>query len=380
MNNPAPLVLTAGEPAGIGPDLCVLLAQMSLGACRTLVVDSENQPSRGHFLPISPPHGCSMGQEIGKKGAGAVDLQPMIPKSDRLLDGPLVILADHRVLTARAALLGLPFSLPEYVAGSGDRLSVLHLPAPAQVTPGCLDAANSAYVLATLERAIAGCLGGEFAGMVTGPVHKGVINDAGIAFTGHTEFLAERTGTAQVVMLLAGGGMRVALATTHLPLREVSDAITPSSLQAILRILHAGLRRDFGIAVPRILVAGLNPHAGEGGHLGREEIEVIEPVLQQLRQEGMHLVGPLPADTLFQKKNLTQADAVLAMYHDQGLPVLKHASFGEGVNITLGLPIIRTSVDHGTALDLAGTGRIDAGSLRVAIDAAWSMSRFRMHA
>jgi 4-hydroxythreonine-4-phosphate dehydrogenase len=213
--------------------------------------------------------------------------------------------------------------------------------------------------------------------MVTGPVHKGVINDAGIAFTGHTEFLAERTGSAQVVMMLAGGGMRVALATTHLPLRAVADAITPDSLRMTLQILHAALKRDFGILSPRILVAGLNPHAGEGGHLGREEIEVIEPVLQQLRGEGMNLIGPLPADTLFQKKNLATADAVLAMYHDQGLPVLKHASFGEGVNITLGLPIIRTSVDHGTALDLAGTGRVDSGSLKVAIEAALAMAVHR---
>jgi 4-hydroxythreonine-4-phosphate dehydrogenase len=217
----------------------------------------------------------------------------------------------------------------------------------------------------------------EFAGMVTGPVHKGVINEAGIAFTGHTEFLAECTGTAQVVMMLAGGVMRVALATTHLPLQAVADAITPDNLRMTLRILHAALQIDFGILLPRILVAGLNPHAGEGGHLGREEIEVIEPVLRQLRGEGMNLIGPLPADTLFQKKNLATADAVLAMYHDQGLPVLKHASFGEGVNITLGLPIIRTSVDHGTALDLAGSGRIDAGSLKVAIEVALSMARFR---
>jgi 4-hydroxythreonine-4-phosphate dehydrogenase len=322
MNTPAPLVLTAGEPAGIGLDLCVMLAQMAF-------------------------------------------------------DGPLVILADRRVLAARAALLGLAFDVPEYVAGRSARLSVLHLPASAQVTPGRLDVANSAYVLATLQRAITGCLSGEFAGMVTGPVHKGVINDAGIAFTGHTEFLAERTATAQVVMLLAGGGMRVALATTHLPLRDVADAITLDSLQTTLRILHAALQRDFGIPAPRILVAGLNPHAGEGGHLGREEIEVIEPVLDLLRREGMNLIGPLPADTLFQKKNLASADAVLAMYHDQGLPVLKHASFGEGVNITLGLPIIRTSVDHGTALDLAGSGRVDAGSLQVAIEAAWAMAHFR---
>lgn len=290
---------------------------------------------------------------------------------------PIVLLADRDVLVARAARLDLPLSLPDYRAGSGNSLSLLHMPTPAPVTPGSLEPANGTYVLRTLERAIDGCLKGEFAGLVTGPVHKGVINEAGIAFTGHTEFLAERTGTQQVVMLLAGGGMRVALATTHLPLREVADAITSDSLLDILRILHVALRRDFGIAAPRILVAGLNPHAGEGGHLGREEIEVIEPVLNLLRSEGMNLIGPLPADTLFQKKNLAQADAVLAMYHDQGLPVLKHASFGEGVNITLGLPIIRTSVDHGTALDLAGSGRVDAGSLGVAIESALSMALFR---
>ena len=318
-----PLVLTAGEPAGIGPDLCVLLAQ-------------------------SAPA------------------------------GRVVILADRDVLAARAAQLGLPFAVPDYVPGADVPLSLLHMPVAAPVAPGRLDAASGPYVLSTLRRAVAGCVSGEFAGMVTGPVHKGVINEAGIPFTGHTEFLAELTGTPRGVMMLAGGGMRVALATTHLPLREVADAITTESLLETLRILHAALRRDFGVAAPRILVAGLNPHAGEGGHLGHEEIEVIEPVLQQLRGEGMNLVGPLPADTLFQKKNLATADAVLAMYHDQGLPVLKHASFGEGVNITLGLPIIRTSVDHGTALDLAGTGRIDPGSLRVAIEAAITMSRFRM--
>ena len=322
MSNTQPLVLTAGEPAGIGPDLCVLLAQSS--------------PA-----------------------------------------GRIVILADREVLVDRAAKLGLPFHVPDYVPGNDAALSLLHVPVESSAVAGRLDAANSPYVLETLRRAVAGCMNHEFAGMVTGPVHKGVINEAGIAFTGHTEFLAECTGTAQVVMMLAGGGMRVALATTHLPLRAVADAITPDNLRMTLRILHAALQLDFGILLPRILVAGLNPHAGEGGHLGREEIEVIEPVLRQLRGEGMNLIGPLPADTLFQKKNLATADAVLAMYHDQGLPVLKHASFGEGVNITLGLPIIRTSVDHGTALDLAGSGRIDAGSLKVAIEAALSMARFR---
>ncbi len=322
MANSAPLVLTAGEPAGIGPDLCVMLAQTRLV-------------------------------------------------------GPVVVLADQDMLVQRADRLGLPFAVPLYAPGSDAPLSVLHQPAPVHVTPGVLDRSNAPYVLETLRRAAQGCLDGEFAGMVTGPVHKGVINQAGIAFTGHTEFLAELTGAAQVVMMLAGGGMRVALATTHLPLREVADAITPDSLLMVLRILHRALQRDFGISAPHILVAGLNPHAGEGGHLGREEIEVIEPVLKQLRSEGLELVGPLPADTLFQKKNLAAADAVLAMYHDQGLPVLKHASFGEGVNITLGMPIIRTSVDHGTALDLAGTGAINPGSLLVAIETAWVMADYR---
>lgn len=322
MANSAPLVLTAGEPAGIGPDLCVMLTQMRLA-------------------------------------------------------GPVVVLADLDMLADRADQLGLPFAVPLYAPGADVPLSVLHQPAPVRVTPGVLDRSNSPYVLETLRRAACGCLAGEFSGMVTGPVHKGVINQAGIAFTGHTEFLAELTGAEQVVMMLAGGGMRVALATTHLPLREVADAISPDRLLTVLRILQRALQLDFGISAPRILVAGLNPHAGEGGHLGREEIEVIEPVLKQLRSEGIELIGPLPADTLFQKKNLSAADAVLAMYHDQGLPVLKHASFGEGVNITLGMPIIRTSVDHGTALDLAGTGVINPGSLQVAIETAWVMADYR---
>ncbi|MEW5771829.1 MAG: 4-hydroxythreonine-4-phosphate dehydrogenase PdxA [Pseudomonadota bacterium] len=318
----APLCLTAGEPAGIGPDLCVLLAQMP-------------PPAR------------------------------------------LVLIADRQVLAHRAAQLGLPFDLPDYAPATPAPISVLHLPAPAAVEAGRLDARNGDYVLATLRRAVEGCESGEFAGLVTGPVHKGVINDAGIPFTGHTEFLAEQTHTPRVVMMLAGGGMRVALVTTHLPIREVADAITPAAVEETLRILHAALARDFGIAAPRILVAGLNPHAGEGGHLGREEIEVIEPVLARLRAEGMDLDGPLPADTLFQRKYLDACDAVLAMYHDQGLPVLKHASFGEGVNVTLGLPIIRTSVDHGTALDLAGQGRVNDGSLRVAIATALEMAHNR---
>ncbi|MEW6676636.1 MAG: 4-hydroxythreonine-4-phosphate dehydrogenase PdxA [Pseudomonadota bacterium] len=320
----SPLAITAGEPAGIGLDLCVQLAQTPVAA-------------------------------------------------------PLVLVADREALTQRAGLLGLPLQLPDYTPGQPAPLSLLHVPARAPVTAGQLDTRNAPYVLDTLRRALSGCQSGEFAGLVTGPVHKGVINDAGMAFTGHTEFLAELTGTPRVVMMLAGGGMRVALATTHLPLREVADAITPAALTETLTILHDALQRDFGIGAPRILVAGLNPHAGEGGHLGREEIECIEPVLAHLRARGMNLVGPLPADTLFQRKNLETCDAVLAMYHDQGLPVLKHASFGEGVNITLGLPIIRTSVDHGTALDLAGTGKAHVGSLQVAIAAALDMARHRAH-
>jgi 4-hydroxythreonine-4-phosphate dehydrogenase len=236
--------------------------------------------------------------------------------------------------------------------------------------PGRLDTANSAYVLRTLEVAADGCLAGVFSAMATAPVNKGVINDAGISFTGHTEFLAERTGTSRVVMMLVGGGMRVALATTHLALKDVPAAITRENLAQTLSILRDELVERFGVARPRVLVAGLNPHAGESGHLGREEIEIIGPVLDAARARGEDVVGPLPADTLFHPERLREADAVLAMYHDQGLPVLKHASFGSGVNVTLGLPIVRTSVDHGTALDLAGTGRADVGSLVAAIELA----------
>jgi 4-hydroxythreonine-4-phosphate dehydrogenase len=320
----SPLVLTAGEPAGIGPDLCVQLAQ-------------------------SPPS-C-----------------------------PIVILADRDLVSDRARQLGLPFDVPAFAAGTNAPLSLLHEPLSRKAEAGQLNADNAGYVLATLRRAIAGCQSGEFSGLVTGPVHKGIINEAGIPFTGHTEFLAELTHTPRVVMMLAGAmnsgrELRVALATTHLPLREVADAISQASLSEIIHILHAALKRDFAAPAPRILVAGLNPHAGEGGHLGREEIDIIEPVLERLRAQGMDLSGPLPADTLFQPKYLDQADAVLAMYHDQGLPVLKHACFGRGINVTLGLPIIRTSVDHGTALDLAGRGQANDGSLRAAIDLAWKMA------
>ena len=245
-----------------------------------------------------------------------------------------------------------------------------HVPLARPATPGKLDPQNARYVLAILDRAIRGCVHGEFAAMVTAPVQKSVINDAGIAFTGHTEYLAEHAGAEHVVMMLVGGGLRVALATTHLPLAEVSGAISRESLAKTLRVLDVDLRRRFRIARPRILVAGLNPHSGESGHLGHEDIDIIAPAIAAARKDGIDASGPLPADTLFVPEQLKHADAVLAMYHDQGLPVLKYASFGRGVNITLGLPFIRTSVDHGTALDLAGTGRADAGSLEEALQLA----------
>jgi 4-hydroxythreonine-4-phosphate dehydrogenase len=320
------LALTPGEPAGIGPDLCIQLAQQ-----------------------------------------------------DR--DQELVVIADPELLRARAAELGLPLDILPFVADrppaptAAGRLRILPVALHAPVHSGHLDPANAAYVLETLDTAIAGCMNGDFAALVTGPVHKGVINDAGIPFSGHTEYLAEQTGAAQVVMMLAAPGLRVALATTHLPLRAVSDAITREGLQRVLRVLHQDLRTRFGIAAPRILVCGLNPHAGEAGHLGREEVEIIAPALEALRAEGLQLYGPLPADTLFTPRYLDHADAVLAMYHDQGLPVLKHHGFGEAVNITLGLPIIRTSVDHGTALELAGSGRAEVGSLRAAIATAVRMAQ-----
>ncbi len=263
--------------------------------------------------------------------------------------------------------------LPTWHEDADEAIQVWHVPLAAPARAGKLDPANGRYVLATLDTAIDGCRDGTFDAMVTAPVHKGVICEAGVAFSGHTEYLADRTGTPRVVMMLTGGGLRVALATTHLPLSRVPGEVTDALLDETLRIVERDLRERFGLTNPRILVAGLNPHAGEGGHMGREEIEVIEPVLDRLRAEGMQLVGPLPADTLFVPHTLARGDAVLAMYHDQGLPVLKHASFGGGVNVTLGLPIIRTSVDHGTALDLAGTGRADPGSLLTALELALDM-------
>lgn len=292
------------------------------------------------------------------------------------LKAKVVVIADANLLKARATQLKLALKITPYIENStqqhlGDgSLTVLHVPVNSTVTAGTLNALNSQYVLNTLTTAGLGCVSNQFNAMVTAPVHKGIINDAGIAFSGHTEFLAELTHTPQVVMMLVGGGMRVALATTHLALKDVPAAITRSSLETTIRILHHDLVQKFGLTNPRILVAGLNPHAGEDGYLGREEINVINPVLEKLRNEGMNLIGALPADTLFAKHHLSKADAVLAMYHDQGLPVLKHASFGEGVNVTLGLPIIRTSVDHGTALDLAGSGNIEIGSMLAAIELA----------
>ena len=319
MNQLVRLAITSGEPAGIGPDLCLRLAERSW----------PNQ---------------------------------------------LVALGDRALFEARAKQMGMAVTFQTYdaslpvVPSVAGVVTVCDIQTNQPVVAGQLNPANSDYVVAILDRAIRGCRQGEFAAMVTAPLHKGVINEAGRPFTGHTEYLAEQTDTPLVVMMLAGdtphGPLRVALATTHLALKEVSDAMTPSLLTQVLRILHQDLREKFGLASPRILVAGLNPHAGESGHMGREEIDVIMPVLDQLRSEGMELIGPLPADTLFTPRVLTQGDAVLAMYHDQGLAPLKYATFGQGINITLGLPIIRTSVDHGTALDLAG--RPPSGVLPVA--------------
>jgi 4-hydroxythreonine-4-phosphate dehydrogenase len=272
-------------------------------------------------------------------------------------------------LAARLVLIGDETLLAERGLRRG-AVAVEHVPLAAPACPGRLDPANARYVLALLDRAAEGCMKGQFDAMVTAPVHKGVINDAGIAFTGHTEYLAERAGGAHPVMMLVGGGLRVALATTHLPLGEVPRAITRESLGATLHVIDRDLRTRFGLARPRILVAGLNPHAGESGHLGREEIDTIGPAIAAARAGGIAAEGPVPADTLFVPERLRGADCVLAMYHDQGLPVLKYASFGRGVNVTLGLPYVRTSVDHGTALELAGTGRADAGSLLEALQLA----------
>lgn len=321
------ICITAGEPAGIGPDLCIQIAQYANKTCE------------------------------------------------------LIVVADPQLLIDRAAQLGLPLQLrafdPSHVPriNAASELSILPVPLCTPTHAGVLDPSNASYVLETLRTAVAACQSHTVDAMVTGPVHKGAINDGGFPFSGHTEFLAELCEQPLTVMMLATEGLRVALATTHLPLAKVPAAITKPLLRDIIRILDSDLRKRFGIAAPAILVCGLNPHAGEGGHLGTEERDIIEPVLEEMRAQGIHLLGPLPADTLFTEKYLAHADAVLSMYHDQGLPVLKYKGFGKASNITLGLPIIRTSVDHGTALDLAGTGKANVGSLQEAIATAQLMAQ-----
>jgi 4-hydroxythreonine-4-phosphate dehydrogenase len=293
----------------------------------------------------------------------------------------IIAFADPDLLLKRAEMLGLPLELisPEQQKAQPGQLKIVPIPLREAVTCGKLDSGNAAYVLETLRTATLGCLDGKYDALVTGPVHKGVMNDAGLEFTGHTEYLAELSD-AHPVMMLATPGLRVALVTTHLPLAEVSQAITADRVRQVATILHRDLHERYGLKQPRILVCGLNPHAGEQGHMGREEIEIIEPVLAELNAAGMQLIGPLPADTLFTPVMLQQADAVLAMYHDQGLPVLKHKGFGQSVNVTLGLPIIRTSVDHGTALPLAGTGQANLGSLQYAVKVATEMAERKSQA
>jgi 4-hydroxythreonine-4-phosphate dehydrogenase len=325
MSHPLPrIALSSGEPAGVGPDICIRSAQQ----------------------------------------AHAADI---------------TVLGDPELLQARAAALGLPLKLHTGTAAPAPQqaghMRVLPVKLRAPSAPGRLDPANAPYVIELLERGTDGCLKHEFDALVTAPVNKGVINDAGIPFTGHTEFLAARCHAPHVVMLLAAGTLRVALATTHLPLKDVPRALTREDLVQTLRVLRQGLKRRFGLAEPHVLVLGLNPHAGEGGHLGREELDVIGPACETLRAEGMRLTGPVSADTAFNPARLGGNDAVLAMYHDQGLPVLKYAGFGHAVNVTLGLPIVRTSVDHGTALELAGTGRAEHASLEAALEAAAAMAR-----
>jgi 4-hydroxythreonine-4-phosphate dehydrogenase len=322
------IVLTSGEPAGVGPDLCIALAEREL-ACE------------------------------------------------------LIVVGDRRVLGARARQLGKTLAIQDYSvrqSSTAKGLTVAHVPMSNAVVAGRLDIQNARAVLAMLDFAADGCTSGEFAAMVTAPVQKSVINDAGVLFSGHTEYLAERTHAALPVMMLVAdleskSALRVALATTHLPIAKVAETLTTQLLTRTLEILDHDLRQQFGIAAPRILVCGLNPHAGESGHLGREEIDVIAPALAKLRAQGVNVIGPIPADTAFTPRMLEQCDVVLAMYHDQGLPTLKYAGFGNAVNVTLGLPIVRTSVDHGTALDLAGTGKADAGSLLAAIELAIKLAK-----
>ena len=313
-----PLLVSSGEPAGVGPDLCLTLAGSAL---------------------------------------------------------PIVVLCDKSLLAKRAKQLGLSIVLVDYQEGNPpasapNQLTVLSIPCSADVVTGQLNPKNAIYVLKMLTAAAARCISGEFSALITAPVHKAVINQAGFVFTGHTEFFANYFNAAQVVMMLACPAMKVALITTHLPLKNVADAVTESLVVTVITQLYIALQHDFGILAPKIYVAGLNPHAGEGGYLGREEIDVITPALIILKHRGIDVQGPMPADTMFTPRNVQTCDAFVAMYHDQGLAVLKYAGFGHAVNITLGLPIIRTSVDHGTALELAGTGLVDAGSLLAAVDMA----------
>ncbi len=292
-------------------------------------------------------------------------------------DSRILAVADREMLIRTADSLDLRVDITDWQPGDEIQAGRLYCANTALVrneTPGQLDPANARYVLDTLRLAVDLVTGGDASALVTGPVHKGVINESGIGFSGHTEFLAERAGVSQVVMMLAAPGLRVCLVTTHLPLREVADALTAAKLEAVIRITQRALRDQFGIKRPRLQILGLNPHAGEGGHLGREDLEIIQPVIQRLRAEGMELAGPVPADTAFNPPHIAECDTVVAMYHDQGLPVLKHMGFGRAVNITLGLPFIRTSVDHGTALDLAGKGRADTGSLAAAMRVAERMA------
>ncbi len=330
---------------------------MAEGAARRGVRGDEALAGVRLSLAITPGEPAGVGPEL------------LIRLAERPRPIPWVAVADVDLLAERARTLGCPVRFDDDLdrpSTEAGRLTVLHVALQAPCNPGRLDPRNAGYVLETLTLATDGCLSGTFAGLVTGPVQKSVMNDAGIPFTGHTEFLCERAGVADVLMLLVADTLRVGLATTHLPLRAVPDALTRALLDRRLGLLLDGLRGDFGIARPRVLVAGLNPHAGEGGHLGTEEVKIIEPVCEGHRAAGERVMGPLPADTLFTPAMLDTADAVLAMYHDQGLPVLKHAGFGRAVNVTLGLPFVRTSVDHGTALDLAGSGQADPGSFAAA--------------
>lgn len=329
-----PIAVTPGEPAGIGPD--VVLQHLARHLASHIGRDTVEQAA------------------------------------------PLVIIADPQLLSERAEQLNLPIelqTLPTYVPNSATQQPISVLPVPCAVPslPGQLNADNASYVLATLEQAIQGCLAQEFSALVTGPVHKGVINQAGHAFTGHTELLAKRCGAPLPVMMLATDQLRVLLATTHIPLKAVADTISEALVTQIAQIALEDLQHKFGLKNPHLMICGLNPHAGEDGHLGDEEITAIQPAIYALQQQGYHVSGPWPADTAFAEHHLNQADAVLAMYHDQGLPVLKHHGFGRAANITLGLPIIRTSVDHGTALDLAGTGQAHTGSFATALHQAGVM-------